>query len=175
MGGICPHVHWEQELLRRAKRREREAEERLLDRYRPLVEAKVRTFGFTGSDRDDLVQEGMVSLLGAIQRYDERRSAGFAAFAEVCVRRRLITVTQTERRSRAVPLCAYVESVPTTMPAPELALAELHLTELERRVALAFGEGFTYQEISRNLNCGIKRVDNAMQRIRRKCQALIEA
>ncbi len=175
MGGICPHVHWEQELLRRAKRRERDAEQRLLDRYRPLVEAKVRTFGLTGSDRDDLVQEGMVSLLGAIQRYDEQRSAGFAAFAEICVRRRLITVTQSERRSRAVPICKSVEAVPVTMPQPGLSLAELHLTELERRVALAFGQGLTYQEISKDLNCGVKRVDNAMQRIRRKCQALIEA
>lgn len=175
MGANCPHVHWEQELVRRAQRRERDAVDRLIARYTPLVEARVRTYGREGPDREDLLQEGMVTLFAAIHRYDEDRSKGFAAFAEICIRRRLITILQGESRTRGVPLCRVAESVPAaTVHDPALSLIGLQLSDLERRVVIALGEGFTYHEISTHLGCTVKRVDNAMQRVRRKCQALVQ-
>lgn len=172
MSAICPHES-ERDLIRRAKHGERTALERLLERYRPLVEARARSYASRGIDREDFVQEGLISILTAVTRYDENRSVAFAAFAELCVRRRFITLAMRDRRQQAIPLrVGTSDPAYDGSPSTDLTrhIEDIPLTYLERQVMSAFHQGLTYAEISSRLNCGVKRVDNAMQRIRRKCQ-----
>lgn len=172
MSGICPHIQFERELLRRAKRREADATEALLHRYRPLVESRARSFACPMTDRDDLIQEGMLSLFNAIQRYDENRSIGFAAYAQVCVERRLITLhsRSVRRRSERLESASRI----TTVQPKDLDLyviaASISLTRLEREVLAGFRKGLSYEDIAAHLKCSIKSVDNALQRIRRKAR-----
>lgn len=160
----------EGELLRRAKQGDRHAQEAILWRYRPLIEARARTFARPGVDRDDLVQEGVLSVLRAIRRFDESRANGFAAFAEVCVRRRLISLADRAKRHVELPHLAAIPAEQSHTVELPLEIEGIPLTDLERQVVAAFRLGLSYTEISDQLNCGVKRVDNALQRIRRKCQ-----
>lgn len=167
MPSTCRAEVGEGELLRRAKQGDLHAQEAILGRYRPLIEARARTFSRPGVDRDDLVQEGVLSVLRAIRRFDESRETGFAAFADVCVRRRLITLSDRAKRHRQSQVVTAVANPPSELP---VDIESIPLTDLERQVVAAYRLGLSYSEISARLNCGVKRIDNALQRIRRKCQ-----
>jgi RNA polymerase primary sigma factor len=74
-------------LLRAARRGDRGARERLVISHLGLVRRIASHYRGLGLPFDDLVQEGSLGLLDAIERYDSRRNADFEAFARFRVRR----------------------------------------------------------------------------------------
>lgn len=53
----------------------------LIERHLPLVRSVARRYAGAGEPLEDLVQVGSIGLIKAVDRYDERRGAGFAAYA----------------------------------------------------------------------------------------------
>lgn len=53
----------------------------LVQKYKPLVESMARKYSKGRNMHEDLVQVGMIGLLGAIKRYDTSFGKGFEAFA----------------------------------------------------------------------------------------------
>lgn len=76
-------------LVRRAQSGEGAAREALIDRLLPLVTALARRFRTEGLDQTDLIQEGIVGLLRALERYDPERGVPFAAYAGWWIRQAL--------------------------------------------------------------------------------------
>jgi len=58
-----------------------EAQEKLVELYKPLVESITKKYAKAKNFYEDIFQVGMVGLLGAIQRYDESYGKSFEAFA----------------------------------------------------------------------------------------------
>jgi RNA polymerase sigma factor (sigma-70 family) len=77
------------DLVRRAQAGDTEAREQLIGQLLPLVSSLARRFRTEGLDRTDLIQEGIVGLLRALERYDTRRGVPFAAFATLWIRQSL--------------------------------------------------------------------------------------
>ncbi|MFL5926007.1 MAG: sigma-70 family RNA polymerase sigma factor [Gaiellaceae bacterium] len=77
------------ELVRRAQRGDTSAREALIARLLPLVASLSRRYRTEGLDQTDLVQEGVVGLLRALERYDPERRVPFAAFASFWIRQAL--------------------------------------------------------------------------------------
>ena len=65
------------------------AREQLIDRLLPLVSSLARRFRTEGLDQTDLIQEGIVGLLRALERYDPARGVPFAAYATWWIRQSL--------------------------------------------------------------------------------------
>ena len=63
----------------------------LLYKYKNLVRLKARSYFLIGADRDDIIQEGMIGLYKAIRDYEKDRLSSFKSFAEICVKRQMIT------------------------------------------------------------------------------------
>lgn len=61
--------------------RDDEAQNQLVLHYRNLVEAISRKYSKGKASQEDIVQVGMIGLLGAIRRYDESFGKSFEAFA----------------------------------------------------------------------------------------------
>jgi RNA polymerase sporulation-specific sigma factor len=188
----------DEDLVRQARTGSSQATERLLMKYRPLVESKARTYFLLGADHDDVVQEGMIGLFKAIRDFRDDRLAHFRAFADLCVTRQIITAVKTATRQKHVPLNGYVslhgscgsdfesdsaliECLPDAgMSNPEVYLfgprstagrleaARHTLSELESRVLDCYLQGKSYREMSAELKCQTKTVDNALQRVKRK-------
>jgi len=76
-------------LVARARAGDAAARERLIDRLLPLVSSLARRFRTEGLDQTDLIQEGIVGLLRALERYDPQRGVPFAAFATWWIRQSL--------------------------------------------------------------------------------------
>lgn len=77
------------ELVVRARAGDLAAREQLIDRLLPLISALARRFRTEGLDQTDLIQEGIVGVLRALERYDPARGVPFAAFASWWIRQAL--------------------------------------------------------------------------------------
>jgi len=76
-------------LGRRAQAGDEAAREELIRRLLPLVHATARRYRTEGLEQADLLQEGIVGLLRALQRFDPERGVPFAAFATWWIRQSL--------------------------------------------------------------------------------------
>ena len=176
----------------------------LLERFKPQVRAKARTYFVAGGDRQDVIQEGMIGLYKAVRDYDRSKHPSFRHFADLCVTRQVITAVKAATRRKHSPLNAYVSLDGPTSPAsedsdqalmPELAdeaadpsftvtsaaeLAELRefcltvLSELETEVLVRYVAGESYAAIAEALSRHTKAIDNAVQRIKKKLEGYLD-
>ncbi len=196
------HHMRDEEVVVYARRGHRRATEYLMGKYRHLVESKARSYFLAGADHEDVVQEGMIGLYKAIRDFRDDRLARFRAFAELCVTRQIITAVKTATRQKHVPLNGYVSLHYPVMdsdgdgslldciadervidPATWLIdhrdkrnlhdTMREHLSPLESRVLDFYLEGKSYREMSRELHCRTKCIDNALQRVKRKIGILL--
>jgi RNA polymerase sigma factor (sigma-70 family) len=76
-------------LARRAQTGDEAAREELIRRLLPLVHATARRYRTEGLEQADLLQEGIVGLLRALERFDPDRGVPFAGFATWWIRQSL--------------------------------------------------------------------------------------
>ena len=76
----------------------------ILARYRNFARSKARSFFLSGSDKEDVVQEGMIGLFKAIRDFDLSQQIPFKAFAELCISRQILTAIKTANRNKHSPL-----------------------------------------------------------------------
>lgn len=172
----------------------------LIERYKYFVRSRARGYFLAGADRDDIVQEGMIGLFKAIRDYRPERQASFRSFAELCITRQLITAIKAATRQKHQPLNTYVSiNKPIPMdgegdrvladilaardicdPA-EIVISEWEAESIRRGFASALSgfetavlrqymEGKSYRDIALSLDRGVKSVDNALQRVKRKIE-----
>ena len=98
----------DEEIVALAQGNDDEALTYLLDKYKNFVRSKARSYFLIGADHEDIVQEGMIGLYKAIRDFQPSRLASFRSFAELCVRRQIITAIKAATRQKHVPLNSYV-------------------------------------------------------------------
>jgi RNA polymerase sporulation-specific sigma factor len=195
-----PEALEDSELARRAQRGDERSIELLLNRYRGFARGKSRSYFLAGSDREDVIQEGMIGLFKAIRDFDSEQRTPFRAFAELCISRQILTAIKTANRNKHQVLNSSISldatthgdddsaSVmdqlmsPTALSDPvELVISaeEIealntsmceNLTTLEGDVLALYMDGKSYEEIAGALGNHVKSIDNALQRIKRKLQ-----
>jgi RNA polymerase sporulation-specific sigma factor len=98
------HELEDQELVARVRAGDDRCIEMLLGRYRNFARSKARSYFLAGSDKEDVVQEGMIGLFKAIRDYEEDTGTPFRAFAELCISRQILTAIKTANRQKHQPL-----------------------------------------------------------------------
>lgn len=172
---------------------DRSAEEILVTRYNRLVRICARPFFLAGGDSEDLIQEGMFGLIKAIREFDIGRDTLFRTFAEVCIRRRILSAIAAASRDKHAPLNDSISfetpffDSQSEFPTKEQARGnpeDLLIDQEEQRERLGnlkdqlsgfeadildyYLQGYSYHEIAHQVGRSPKSVDNAVQRIRRK-------
>lgn len=193
----------DEEVAMLAQQGDDEATEWLLNKYKNFVRSKARSYFLVGADHEDIVQEGMIGLFKAFRDFKPDKLASFRAFAEICVTRQIITAIKTATRQKHIPLNSYVslnkpiydeESDRTLLDViterratnpEELIIGQEDLSsindrigevlsDLEWEVLTAYLEGKSYQEIAQELGRHVKSIDNALQRVKRKLEHLMD-
>ncbi len=193
----------DEQVVRLAQQADGTALEYLLNKYKNFVRSKARSYFLIGADHEDIVQEGMIGLYKAIRDFREDKLASFRAFAELCITRQIITAIKTATRQKHIPLNSYVslnkpiydeESDRTLLDVitegweanPEEVLINREnvsliegrigkaLSGLEKQVLQRYLEGKSYQEISGEMHRHVKSIDNALQRVKRKLQKMLQ-
>jgi RNA polymerase primary sigma factor len=101
--GISRDAIRQRKLLRAARRGDRGARERLVRTHLPLIRSLARQYGSYGLPFDDLVQEGAIGLLEAIDRYDRCRGPAFEAYARFRIRRAMRNALTEQARLIRLP------------------------------------------------------------------------
>ena len=83
---------------------DREAMEKLLEKYKGMVLGKAKSMYILGGDSEDLIQEGMLGLFKAVRDFDCGRDASFRTFAQLCVTRQRYTAVKASARKKHLPL-----------------------------------------------------------------------
>lgn len=178
------------ELINLAKQGDPEAIEQIVRNYKGLVRSFANKFYLVGGDKEDLLQEGMLGVIVAINSYDQTKGA-FPAFVKLCVSRQIVDVVRRDAGNKNKPLANYIDiSTLQNVSSNDNPLADLldreyaekvnecirtRLTASEREVIKMFADGFSYDEICRITGKTFKAVDGALQRARKKlAQALSE-
>lgn len=171
-----------------------ESIEKIIKEYQGTIYRNNRSFFLKGGDSDDLMQEGFIGLIKAIKSYDETRNACFSTFANLCIRRQMITAVKNYNSDKYKNLnlamqgdgySNHEESVRYNSPSlgfysPEdiflgKELVNLltdflseNLSELEKKVFKYLCQEYSYIEIAELLNEPPKKIDNTIQRIKKK-------
>lgn len=188
-------------LVARSREGDSLADDELFSRYNRTVARLARRYFIVGAADDDRVQEGMIGLFRAIRDYVPGRHASFRGFAEMCIERQIITAVKAANRLKHTPLNTYIsfdrpafegadrtvgDAIgPVSAIDPEtivigretcarlLSKLEAGLSPLEKRVFALYIDGLNYRDVAARLNKSEKCVDNALQRIKKKTEALL--
>lgn len=187
-------IFTDEELINKIKDGNEQAERCLYKRYSYIIKRIASSFFIIGGSIDDLFQEAMIGLIKAVNGFDENYGNGFRSYAEVCMRRQIITAIR-----KTSPLESYNKCISFydfTNENEEVTILEEYadlesmnpenllickeernnyykstsefLSKFERDVLAEYGKGKSYEEISLALNKNIKSIDNALQRVKRK-------
>jgi RNA polymerase primary sigma factor len=77
-------------LAKRVEHGDLDAKQEMIERNLGLVHAVARTYRGRGVPFDDLVQEGTVGLMKAVERFDHRRQVKFSTYAVWWIRRSIL-------------------------------------------------------------------------------------
>ena len=174
----------ENNLIALAKSGDEAAREQLFNNYKQLVSAVVRHYFLIGGDQDDLMQEGMLGLIKAVNGYRQGESS-FLTYASTCIKTSLITAVKKYANKKSSPLnnsdsFDILDKIGFLNPTPEdmVLLAESdkelklkiysELSKTEILVLNLYLYGYSYEEIAKNLGKNVKSVDNALTRVRKK-------
>ena len=179
-------------IIKLAKNGDSAALEKITMDYKGLVYKTIPFFFLKGGDQNDLAQEGFIGLIKAIRTFDENRGAQFSTFATLCIRRHIITEVLKSNLDKHKILNLINETEDkidlekqNSSYCPENILLEKELHELlinylnknlsmfEKKVFIYFTKEYSYIEIANILNESPKKIDNAIQRIKKKIKLYV--
>lgn len=193
------------ELLSFISEADENANEILFEKYRPLiVSIATKMINYckgTSLEINDLIQEGMLGLNIAINRFNNNKETSFYTYAKKCIESKMISLVIASRRlkhkflndsisieysSNDGEIINLENFLSDTKANPEeMLLSEEQenelikqvkdlLTDFEEQVFSLRISGFNYKEISEILDKDSKSIDNALQRIRNKIKGNIK-
>jgi RNA polymerase primary sigma factor len=94
----------EVELAKRIERGDLEAKERMINSNLRLVVSQARRYQGLGLEMGDLVQEGMLGLIRAVEKFDWRRGFKFSTYGTLWIRQAIQRGLQNTGRTIRVPV-----------------------------------------------------------------------
>lgn len=181
-----------------------EANEVIHKKYEPVISYYAKKYSVyvegKGLDYNDLYQEGLIGLIGAIEAFKEKKDIKFSTFAFLCIKRKIITaVKNANRKKHSILNESYsldykqdeddARGFGNVVPVNDGGLEDLlvsredneyfnkrldeELTDFERTVYDLRINNFTYEEIAATLGKTIKSVSGALERIRIKLKNIL--
>ncbi len=163
----------------------------LVVRYMPFVIYKAKLISGRTKDYEDIVQEGLIGLFGAVRTFDDSRGSLFKPYAIACITNRIITSLRTSKN----PAKKHIQqpmsldddlltdrldygSQASKDPQELFIRQEDHnhrqqliedlLTGAEKEALFLYLEGYSYKEIATALSRSTKSIDNTLQRVKKK-------
>lgn len=193
----------DEELVENIKSGDENSANELFSRYKDLVTKISRGYFIVGGDLEDLVQEGMIGLYKAINGYSTHKETTFKTFAIICIKHQIQTAIKKANTNKHKPLSSAVsfqsfsngkttesldflpmELVLDSTPAEKVIdkenfeilknIIKTNLSTMEYRVLKLYLQGYSYNEISNDLNISNKSIDNSLCRIKSKLKTKME-
>jgi len=134
----------EVELAKRVERGDVEAKRRLVEANLRLVVSLARRYAGSDVPLSDLIQEGNLGLMQAVDRFDWRRGYRFATYATWWIRQALMRARGDHSRQIRIPIY--------------MALEVHKLSRLQQRMAQELGREPSLDEIEQRMDKPVERV-----------------
>lgn len=179
-------IQIDERIVHEARNGDKSAMNELVAELAPVVEIIAsRSVGKCQLTRNDLIQEGMIGLLGAVYGYSSEGGAGFRTYAAACISNGISKAVEKHSAKKHIPLNTYVpideideasdfNSDPQVLVNMQYGISELNelieteLSQLERDTLKLHTSGCSNSSIAEILSTNEKSVDNALQRARKK-------
>ena len=163
----------------------------LVSSYKGLVENIAAKYVNSPLEKDDIVQEGMIGLLAAINSYNNEKGASFETYASKCINTSILGALRKLSRLKDIPQSNIVsienedsfdskfilsaEDEYLAKESVSLLTQALYeeLSSFENEVLRLSISGCSYSEIAKRLDKNEKAIDNAVQRIRKKLKLFL--
>lgn len=189
------------ELLKLSKQGDVESVEKILQLFKPKVNAICREYFLIGFDFDDILQEGMIGLYKAIQNYNPEKNDNFPRFASMCIHRQIQSAVKIANAKKHQPLNEYfsinengavegdgersaqiilvtkdriVEKISLQKEKNSYIINQIKqlLNESQYKTLILYLNGYSYTEIAQATDTTSKKVDNTIQTIKKKLKKL---
>ncbi len=159
-----------------------------------LINQALARYQPRGVDKNDLFQEGMISLYEAVGAFRDDIEAPFYSFVSLCIERQIKTSlrklnslsTRQFYQSLSLDSCIsedenlYLKDVISVDKYTKSSIFQQYdgqlkrllasevINDLEKSILILKLRGYTYQEIADLMGCGIKYIDNTIQKIKNR-------
>lgn len=163
-----------------------EAMSLLITAITPIAKAKAAKYAEARISDEDLYQEGMIGFIKAVYSFNPSKGVKFRTYANTLIRNEIYSAYEkmcngkNEALTGAVSLENGAEQSSAIAESAEsivldsfeyqriLEILESNLSSFEQQVINLKSQGKTRLQIAEMLECSLKSVDNAFQRIRKK-------
>lgn len=151
-----------------------------IEDYLPFVRSIVARYKNMGLPWDDLLQEGLMGLWEAAERFDPNKGAKFTTYSSFWIKKRVIAALEKEHKidpgmvelNEAVTQSA--ELLPQVPQEEKINLPD-NMPELEKRILrLSFEKQMTLREIAAELAMSRERVRQYKEKGLRRLRAALE-
>ena len=94
----------DEELVIRTRNGDESAENELMGRYKSVARSSASSYFLAGGDPEDLMQEGMIGVFKAVRDYNMSKGTSFRTFAELCIKRQILSAVRGASRQKHQPL-----------------------------------------------------------------------
>ena len=182
----------DEQLVELIQKGDRQAKDVLAERYADFVRKISRRFFLVGGERDDLIQEGMMGLIVAMDDYKRvENGKSFKNFAYLCIRRRLFDAMKKYGSKKNQVLNTSISltvgdfwELPGPDPEEEMINSDENkelfqlmtktLSDFEFKIFAMYLDGSTSADICEATGKPSKSVDNAIQRSKKKLQKVLK-
>jgi RNA polymerase primary sigma factor len=142
----------EVELAKRIERGDKEAKERMINSNLRLVVSIAKRYQGHGLSLLDLIQEGIIGLIRAVEKFDWRRGFKFSTYATWWIRQAVQRGVANKSRTIRIPV--------------HIAEREQRMARAERELATSLGRAPTDEEIARRARLPLKQLREVRQAAR---------
>lgn len=166
----------------------------LLSKFEPSIKAYAAVCGGAGAESDDLMQEGRMGFVSAIKNFQSDGGASFKTFAQVCIKRQIVSAARRASSKKNAPMRGYlpldetataqISDISVQNPEDVIILRERLnavktavnsvFTPFERNLFSLYLGGSSYRAIAKEMQVTPKKIDNTLQHIKRKLSFLFE-
>ncbi len=184
---LSNNVYSEKQLVSCAKAGDSVALALLIERYSSIILKKANSFtNLCGIDAEDLYQEGMIGFVSSVYSYDEAYNTKFSTYASVVFTRKMLSalrLSSNDAENFADTFLSLDDELASLNPSVEdtilyseelseiVEFSKTNFSKMEKKVFKLMLFGASNSEISAILDVGLKSVENAVHRIRKKLRS----